>query len=234
MKLLGIICALESELSPVLRNMEVKETVKKAGMTFHSGRIGSTDIVGVICGVGKVNAAVCAEILIEIFGCTHIINVGIAGGLKEDIYPLDFVLSTELIQHDVDATAFGERKGQIPNLDTFSFKADEKIVADLLDISSKSGIRMHQGIIVSGDQFIADAEKCRRLISDFDASACEMEGAAVAQVCYLNRIPFAVLRSISDNANNNAHMDYSDFKHAASEITWNILKSFIEKFGKNK
>lgn len=230
MSLLGIICAMDSELAPILRNMEIQTTTKKAGMTFTKGTLHGQRIVAVVSGIGKVNAAVCTEILIEVFGCTHILNVGVAGGLKEDIYPLDVVAGIDLIQHDVDATAFGERLGQIPNLDTLAFPADEAMLALIDDAAQQNGVGLRKGRIVSGDQFIADIGKSLNLVKDFDALACEMEGAAIAQVCYLNQTPFIVLRSISDNANNGATMDYEDFKVSASETIWKVLDRFIQLF----
>ena len=230
MKLLGIICALKSEQAPILRNMEFIEEISKAGMAFTRGKVNGQEIVTVVCGVGKVNAAVCTEIMIEVLGCTHIVNLGVAGGLAEDVYPLDIVAATDLVQHDVEVTAFGEKLGQIPNLDTFSFEADSHLLSILDRAALKNDISLHKGRIVSGDQFIANQEKVRFLIKEFEAVAVEMEGASIAHVCYLNEIPFLVIRSISDNANNGAGMDFEEFKVSASEITWNLINTFIELY----
>ncbi|SFO07236.1 5'-methylthioadenosine/adenosylhomocysteine nucleosidase [Proteiniclasticum ruminis] len=221
---IGIICAMEEELAPLKKIMSIKETRTKARMEFIEGTLEEKDVVMVISGIGKVNAAVCAQILADDYQVTHLINVGVAGGVKENIQPMDVVVAKALLQHDMDVTAFGLKRGEIPRFESSLFKSDEKLTALALEGSRKNeDYTTHEGIIVSGDQFISSKEKIEDLLETFDAAACEMEGAAIAQAADLNHIPFTVIRAISDNANTGASMDYEKFKDLAVENTVSIL-----------
>lgn len=221
---IGIICAMEEELAPLKKIMSIKETRSKARMEFIEGTLEEKDVVMVISGIGKVNAAVCAQILADDYHVTHLINVGVAGGVKENIQPMDVVVATALLQHDMDVTAFGLKRGEIPRFESSLFKTDDKLTRLALEGSRKNeGYTTHEGIIVSGDQFISSKEKIEDLLETFDAAACEMEGAAIAQAADLNHIPFSVIRAISDNANTGASMDYEKFKDLAVENTVSIL-----------
>ncbi len=228
--MIGIIGAMSEELEILLKDMELDKKETKASMDFHSGKLWSKEVVAVVCGIGKVNAAVCTQILISEYKVDKIINVGVAGGIGKDIYPGDVVIADSLVQHDMDTSVFGDRIGQIPRLDTFDFKCDHELVE-----ISKSGceeikdIKSFVGRIVTGDQFVADLEKIQWLSKEFEAFACEMEGGSIAHVCYLNHIPFVVIRSISDNANNGAHMDFEKFTPIAVKNSTSILKKIIEK-----
>lgn len=228
--ILGIVSAMQEELDLLLKDMTINEETKKANMTFYKGTLDNKDIIAVVCGIGKVNAAVCSQILISEFNVTSIINVGVAGGIGKDIYPGDVVVGTNLVQHDMDTTVFGDPHGQIPRLDTFDFKCDEALVKASLEACEEiKEINTFSGRIISGDQFISSVEKIQWFEKEFNAMACEMEGASIAQVCYLNNIPFVVIRSISDNANNGAHMDYEKFIPIAVRNSTIILKSMLEK-----
>ena len=221
---IGIICAMEEELAPLKRIMSIKESRTKARMEFIEGTLEEKDVVMVISGIGKVNAAVCAQILADDYHVTHLINVGVAGGVKENIQPMDVVVAKALLQHDMDVTAFGLKRGEIPRFESSLFQSDEKLTALALEGSRKNeDYTTHEGIIVSGDQFISSKEKIEDLLETFDAAACEMEGAAIAQAADLNHIPFTVIRAISDNANTGASMDYEKFKNLAVENTVSIL-----------
>ncbi len=227
---LGIIVAMEEELEVILESMKKDKTEVRANMEFHIGKISGKNVIAVICGIGKVNSAVCAQILISEYNVKSVINLGIAGGIGKDVVPGDIVIGDSLVQHDMDATAFGDPVGQIPRLDTFDFKADSNLV-DLAKEACKS-IEDHNfyvGVIATGDQFVADLDKIKWLSDKFNALACEMEGASIAQACYLNNIPFVVIRSISDNANTGAHMDFEKFKYLAVENGSQILKEMISK-----
>lgn len=225
---LGIIVAMEEELEVILKIMKKDKTEVRANMKFHSGEISDKKVVAVICGIGKVNSAVCTQILISEYDVKNVVNVGIAGGIGKDIVPGDIVIGDSLIQHDVDATAFGDVIGQIPRMDTFDFKADDNLVKLAKKATQKAtGHKSYVGRIATGDQFVADLDKIKWLSEEFGALACEMEGASIAQTCYLNNIPFVVIRSISDNANTGAHMDFEKFKYLAVENSSNILKEMI-------
>ncbi len=226
---IGIIGAMDEEVEILLKEIEVDRKEIKANMEFNCGRLWGQRVVVVRSGIGKVNAAVCAQILVDDFKVEAIINVGIAGGIGEDINPGDVVIAENLVQHDIDTSAFGDRIGQIPRLDTFDFKCSNDLVVKAKTACSylKNG-KSFVGRIVTGDQFIADVEKIRWLSSEFSAIACEMEGGSIAQVCHLNKVPFVVIRSISDNANTGAHMDYEKFKYVAVENSVVILRNMLK------
>ncbi|ASW44320.1 5'-methylthioadenosine/adenosylhomocysteine nucleosidase [Clostridium isatidis] len=225
----GIISAMTEELELLLKEMNIEEKTTKANMTFYKGTLGDKNIIAVVCGIGKVNAAICSQILISEYKVSSIINVGVAGGIGKDIYPGDVVIGTDLVEHDMDTSAFGDPVGQIPRLDTFSFKCDENLVKAALNAANEiKEINSFTGRIVSGDQFIANIDKIKWLSETFDAISCEMEGASIAHVCYLNNIPCVVIRSISDNANNGAHMDYEKFMPIAIRNSTTILKNMLK------
>ncbi|NFH91359.1 5'-methylthioadenosine/adenosylhomocysteine nucleosidase [Clostridium botulinum] len=227
---IGIIAAMAEELEILLKDLNLEEKKEKANMVFHKGTINNKNVVAVVCGIGKVNSAVCTQILISEYNVDKVVNVGVAGGIGKDIYPGDIVVAENLVQHDMDTSAFGDKIGQIPRLDTFDFKCDKDMVAATKKSCEEiSELNSFTGRIVSGDQFVANLEKIQWLEKEFGAISCEMEGASIAQVCYLNSIPFVVIRSISDNANNGAHMDYEKFTPIAVKNSTNILKNMLEK-----
>ena len=156
---LGIISAMTEELELLLKDMDIKEETKKANMTFYKGTLENKDIIAVVCGIGKVNAAVCSQILISEFNVDSIINVGVAGGIGKDIYPGDVVVGTNLVQHDMDTTVFGDPHGQIPRLGTFDFKCDEALVNAALESCEEiKEVNTFSGRIISGDQFISSVD----------------------------------------------------------------------------
>lgn len=227
--MIGIIAAMSEELEILLKDIKLEDKKVNANMTFNKGTLHGKEIVAVVCGIGKVNAAVCTQILISEYKADRIINVGVAGGIGKDIYPGDIVIAENLVQHDMDTSAFGDKIGQIPRLDTFDFKCDKEMI-DIAKKACKSigTLKYFSGRIASGDQFVADIEKIKWLDKEFGAISCEMEGASIAQVCYLSNIPFVVIRSISDNANNGAHMDYEKFTPIAVKNSTKILKRMLE------
>lgn len=226
---IGIIAAMAEELEILLKDLTLEAKIERANMTFHKGQLYGNDVVAVVCGIGKVNSAICTQILISEYKVDKVINVGVAGGIGKEIYPGDIVIAENLVQHDMDTTAFGDKMGQIPRLDTFDFKCDPEMISLAKKACDEiSELNSFTGRIVSGDQFIADIEKIQWLDKEFGAISCEMEGASIAQVCYLNSIPFVVIRSISDNANNGAHMDYEKFIPVAVKNSTRILKQMLD------
>lgn len=228
---IGIIGAMEVEVDTLKKNMTVKNTVKKASMEFFEGTIGNTEVVVVRSGICKVNAGICVQILVDTFGVTHVINTGAAGSLDAKINIGDIVLSTDACFHDVDATVFGYKKGEIPQLGTLSFTADatlrEKAKAAIKVAAPDLGV--FEGRICSGDQFICDKAVKDAIIKDFDGICCEMEGAGIAQACFLNNVPFLIIRAISDKADGSEIMDYPEFEAKAAKdcaaATMELLKS---------
>ena len=221
---------MSEELELLGKDMNIQNEIKKAKMTFYKGNLDNKEIIAVVCGIGKVNAAVCAQILISEFNVDSIINVGVAGGIGKNIYPGDLVVGTNLVHHDMDTTVFGDAHGQVPRMDVFDFKCDDKLVSAATAACDEiKEINTFQGRIISGDQFISSVDKIQWFEKEFDALACEMEGASIAHVCYLNNTPCVVIRSISDNANNGAHMDYEKFVPIAVRNSTIILKSMLQK-----
>ena len=228
--MIGIIGAMDEELAILLELMEIERDIVKADMHFKIGTLDNKNIVVVRCGIGKVNAAICTQILIDDFKVDKVINVGIAGGIGKDVCPGDVVIGTSLVQHDVDATNFGYELGQVPRLDTLEFKCDD----NLIELAKKAceGHLDHKcftGKIATGDQFIASVDKVRWIKETFGAIACEMEGGSIAHVCYLNNVPFVVIRSISDIPNNQNVMTYDKFLERSSKIVSLFLKEMIDK-----
>lgn len=231
MKTIGIIGAMEVEVAILKEKMEDVRIIKKASMDFYEGTLAGKKAVVVRSGIGKVNAGICAQILADVFSVDAIINTGIAGSLNKDINIGDIVLSTDVVQHDMDATGFGYRKGQIPQMPVFFFEADEKLRKLAKEVCQEvnSEIQVFEGRIASGDQFVCDQDVKDRIVSEFSAYATEMEGAAIGQAAYLNEIPFLVVRAISDKADGSAQMDYSEFEKAAVEHSVKLTLNMLAK-----
>ena len=229
MKTIGIIGAMEVEVAILKEKMEDVRIIKKASMDFYEGILAGKKVVVVRSGIGKVNAGICAQILADVFSVDAIINTGLAGSLNKNINIGDIVLSTDVVQHDMDATGFGYRKGQIPQMPVFFFNADDNLRRLAAEVCKEVNpdIQVFEGRIASGDQFVCDQDVKNRIVSEFSAYATEMEGAAIGQAAYLNEIPFLVVRAISDKADGSAQMDYSEFEKAAVDhsvrLTLNML-----------
>ena len=229
MKTIGIIGAMEVEVAILKEKMEDVRIIKKASMDFYEGILAGKKVVVVRSGIGKVNAGICAQILADVFSVDAIINTGIAGSLNKNINIGDIVLSTDVVQHDMDATGFGYRKGQIPQMPVFFFNADDNLRRLAAEVCKEVNpdIQVFEGRIASGDQFVCNQDVKNRIVSEFSAYATEMEGAAIGQAAYLNEIPFLVVRAISDKADGSAQMDYGEFEKAAVDhsvrLTLNML-----------
>ena len=230
--MLGIIGAMDEEVAKIKEEMTQVQVTRTAGMDFYVGKLCGQDAVVVRSGIGKVNAGMCTQILADRFQADAVINTGIAGSLKNEINIGDIVLSTDALQHDMDARAFGYEPGQIPRVDTLSFKADEKMLSLAKECCEKVNpeIGVFTGRVVSGDQFISDKEKKKWLTDTFAGYCTEMEGAAIAQVCYFNHIPFLIVRAISDKADDSASMDYPTFEAQAIRHSVNLMAEMIRCF----
>lgn len=223
--MLGIIGAMDEEVAKIKEVMTDVTVQTIAGMDFYQGKLSGKEAVVVRSGIGKVNAGICSQILADRFAITAIVNTGIAGSLRNEINIGDIVLSTDAVQHDMDASGFGYKIGQIPRVDTFAFKADIGLQALAMECNKRVNpdIQAFTGRVVSGDQFISNKEKKQWLVENFDASCTEMEGAAIAQAAYLNHIPYLVIRAISDKADDSASMDYPAFEAQAIKHSVNLL-----------
>lgn len=228
---IGIIGAMEEEVSILKETMEIQETVEYAGMTFCKGKLCERDVVIVRSGIGKVNAAICAQVLVDKFQVKVLLNTGIAGSLDAAIDIGDMVISTDLVEHDMDASIFGDPVGQIPRMDTFSFPADPVLVekAKEANMQANPDIQTFTGRIVSGDQFVSSSEVKERLVTNFQAKCTEMEGAAIAHAAYLNKISCVIIRAISDKADNSATMDYPTFEKKAIEHSVRLVQNLLPR-----
>lgn len=196
----GIIGAMDVEVNLLKESMHITRETTIAGMIFCEGKLGSTDAVTAKCGMGKVNSGICAQILIDIFGVTHIISTGVAGALNESLNIGDIVVSSDAVQHDFDVTHIGFMAGEIPYTGKIAFETDKALRAKAVEAvhAVAPGVKVIEGRICSGDQFHSKQEVFDRIISAFKADCIEMETGAIAQVCYLNNIPFVSVRAISD------------------------------------
>ncbi len=226
---IGIIGAMDEEVNQLKEKMEKVQVKRKAAMDFYSGKLESKDVVIVRSGIGKVNAAVCTQILVDEYKIDAVINTGIAGSLKPEINIGDMVISTDALQHDVDVTGFGYEYGVIPRMETSIFKSDEALAKKAQNICSQvnSDISVFLGRIVSGDQFIDGKEKKNWIAGQFAGYCTEMEGGAIAQTAYLNKVPFLIIRAISDKADDSAHMDYGKFEAEAIAHTVKFITALI-------
>lgn len=227
---IGIIGAMDEEVANLKELIENVEILSIAGMDFYKGKIFGNNVVIVRSGIGKVNAAICTQILIDKFNASAIINTGIAGSLNNDINIGDIVLSNDALQHDMDATAFGYGLSVIPRMETSVFEGDKELIKLAKEACEKNveGIKVYTGRIVSGDQFVSDKEKKKWLVDKFNGDCTEMEGAAIAHTAHLNNVPFLIIRAISDKADDSANMDYPEFEAMAIKNSVIILKEMIK------
>lgn len=233
-KTIGIIGAMDEEVEILKSLLDIKETVTEAGMTFYKGILHNKEVVLARSGIGKVNAAVCAQLMITLFKIDYLINSGVAGTLHPDINQGDLVISTDAVQHDVDTTVFGDPLGEIPRLGVTFFKADPTLIA-LAEQAAKNlsfdGVSLFRGRIASGDQFVAGGELKERIQSHFAPSAVEMEGASIAHVAYLNQVPYVIIRAISDKADGSADMSYEEFLPLAAKHASALLVEMVKCIG---
>lgn len=231
MKKIGIIGAMELEVEALKEQMDVKNIVEKASMKFYEGTLRGKDVVIVQCGIGKVNAGICVQILADLFQVDAVINTGVAGSLRAEINIGDIVVSTDACEHDMDVTALGYKKGIIPQMKESFFKADRQLVEAAIEVCREVNpdINVYEGRVLSGDQFISGEEIKNKLIDLFDGSCTEMEGAAIAHAAFLNEIPYVVIRAISDKADGSAHMDYPEFERAAAAHSAKLVENLVKR-----
>jgi len=229
--MIGIIGALSIEVEGLLGIMKTDDIKTTGGMVFYTGEIAGKQAVVARCGVGKVNAAMCAQAMIVNFPVTAVINLGAAGAIDDVLNIGDVVVATDLVHHDVNGGSFGYDPGHVPGMDSLPFPVDERIAKSAIAAYSAvfaDGARVHHGRIATGDQFIEDIDVKKFILDEFGALCVEMEGAAIAQVCYLNKIPFAAIRAISDKADGSAQATFEEFIAQAAQ---NSAKVVVEMMG---
>ena len=227
---LGIIGAMDLEVDALKEKLTDVTVTTRASMDFYEGKLGGTQAVVVRCGIGKVNAALCVQILCDLFAVTHIINTGVAGSLNAKLNIGDILISTDAIHHDLDITIFGYAPGQVPGRETREFTADPMLADLALQLCGQVNpdICAMKGRVVSGDQFISDGNIKDRLISEFGADCTEMEGASIAHGATLNGIPFVIIRAISDKADGSAEMDYPTFERQAAQHSARLVEAICQ------
>lgn len=229
--MIGIIGAMEEEVAALKEAMDIEEIKEIASMTFCKGVLCGKDVIVVRSGVGKVNAAICAQILAGNFHVDTLINTGIAGSLDARIDIGDMVISADAVHHDMDASAFGDPVGQVPRMDTFTFPADEKLAALAKEVNEEVNpeIKTFIGRVATGDQFVASQEVKDRIVNNFQALCTEMEGVGIAHAAYLNKIPYVIIRAISDKADNSAEMDYPTFEKQAIAHSVKLVTNLLPR-----
>ena len=229
MEKLGIIGAMQEEVETLLSAMEDKTEKKHAGSTFYEGTLAEFPVVVVQCGIGKVNAALCVQILCDCYGVTHVVNTGIAGSLTAQLDIGDLVISRDAMYHDVDCHAFDYPVGKVPGMPV-AYEADERLLAYAFaaaELINPGHTRV--GRVASGDQFVCEKALKEHIISVTQALCTEMEGAAIAHAAYRNEIPFVIIRAISDKADDSAEMDYPTFEKIAAHRCAAVIMELVKQ-----
>ena len=243
--MIGIIAAMNVEMESLRSFMTDTTTETISGITFVSGTLEGKQVVTAVCGIGKVFAAMCAQTMILRYQPECIVNTGVAGTLSDKLTIGSIAVSSAVVQHDMDTSAIGDPVGLISGINKVQLPADPDLCGQLSACATVLGIRTETGVIASGDQFISSSERKDAIVKTFGATArsdkaaytppgcpcaiaCEMEGAAIGQVCYVNRVPFCVLRAISDSADGSSHMDYPTFVGMAAEQSVKLLRTFLK------
>ena len=229
---LGIIGAMREEVETLVEKLSEVRQQSHAWSTYYEGKLEGLDVVVVQCGVGKVNAAMCAQILCSVYGVTHLVNTGIAGSLNAQLDIGDLVVSRDAMYHDFDCNAFGYPAGKVPGMDVIAFPADEKLMEQAFAAAEAVNPGHTKiGRVASGDQFVASKALKEKIITVTQALCTEMEGAAIAQTAYRNGIPYVILRAISDKADDSADMDYPTFEriaaHRCAAVVMNLAKNLV-------
>ena len=223
---IGIIGAMNEEVVELKAVMSDIKSENIGNLEFFDGKLLGKDVILVEGGIGKVNAAICATLMINHFKVDKVLFTGVAGGVNPDI-----VIGNDLIEHDFDSTAFGYELGQIPRMDTYIFKADQQLIDIACDVAEKEfgKSKVCVGRIVSGDEFVASVERIKWLRDTFKADCTEMEGAAVAHVCHVFNMPFLIIRAISDKANHDAKVDFPEFVKLAAKNSKTIIEGILNR-----
>lgn len=227
-RMIGMIGAMQVEVEDLLSHMQNPCKQTHVGTTFYSGQISGVDCVVAQSGVGKVAAAVCAAAMIECYHPQAVLCEGVAGGIGKDVHIGDLVVATKLVQYDMDTTPLGDPLGYLSDLKTVYLEAPAGLRETIVSCAREfySG-HVFEGIIATGDQFVADNQKFHEIAGKFGASACEMEGGAIAQACCMAGVEFAVLRTISDNGDDDASVDFPTFAADAAHKNTALLRTLL-------
>lgn len=227
---IAVIGAMEPEVLGLISEMSERTIEYVSGIEINLGKIYNKTVAVARCGIGKVFAALCAEVLILKYSPSLLINTGVGGGLAGDLKTGDIIVASDLCQHDMDTSAIGDPAGLVSGINKIYFEADKRAQKILLDAADELGLTARAGRVATGDKFIASREEKSRITSLFDADACEMEGCAIAQAAFVNQTPFAVVRAISDSADGEATMDYPTFMPIAARNSQNLTLALIKEW----
>ncbi|MCL2386763.1 MAG: 5'-methylthioadenosine/adenosylhomocysteine nucleosidase [Defluviitaleaceae bacterium] len=225
--MIGIIGAMDIEVTAFIRAMSDTSTKIYSGITYVKGRFSGVDVVVAKCGMGKVNSAICAQTMILMYSPTVVINIGVAGSISPTVKVGDIVIGKEAVQHDLDLSPIGLKRGFIQEMNTIFIPCTPDITIGLKGAAENIDCTCHTGVIATGDQFISCKKTKNEIFENFNALACEMEGASIAQVCALNKIPFGIVRTISDNADGDSASDFTKFLHEAAQKSIQLITAFI-------
>ncbi len=228
--IIGIIAAMDSEIAAIKESMTDKTVETVSGIEFVKGNLCGKNAVVAKCGIGKVFAAICAQTMILKYSPSLVINTGVGGTLTDKLNIGDIAIASDVVQHDMDTSPLGDPVGLISGINVVHFPADSRAIELIGKAADSLSVNNVKGTIASGDQFIASKEKKAYIVEKFGAIACEMEGAAIGHVCYVNDTPFAVIRAISDSADDSSHMDYGEFLKIAAERSFKVVTEFVESY----
>lgn len=233
---IGIIGAMQIEVEAICAAMEHTVTETVGNMTFVCGDLRGKRVVCAKCGIGKVFAAMCAQTMILKYAPACIINSGVAGTLSESLSIGQIALAEQVVQHDMDTSPIGDPVGLISGINIIYIPADPAVTTALAAAVAAEDVPYMRGTVASGDQFICHAAHKERIRATFETEdkpviACEMEGAAIGQVCYVNGVPYGILRAISDGGDEQAFEDYPTFLAAAAETATKVMLRFVENWG---
>lgn len=226
--MIGIIGAMTVEMDKIKGMIENKKEETISGITFVQGTIFGKEVVAAVCGIGKVFAGICTQTMILTYHPTAIINVGVAGTLTTELGITDIAIADNMVQHDMDTSPIGDPVGLISGINIIQIPCSQSLVEKIQTCVEELGIHCKVGTIASGDQFVVDKDRKETIVNQFDAIACEMEGAAIGQVCYVNGVEYAVIRAISDSADDSASMDYPTFTVKAAENSSKVMQRLIQ------
>lgn len=226
----GIVGAMDIEVESLVSKLADKTSETVSGITFYKGFLEGKSAVIAKCGIGKVFAAICAETMIVRYSPKLLINTGVGGALAEDLSTGDIIIASRLCQHDMDTSAIGDPVGLVSGINKIYFDADERGCNILLEAAKRLNLKARLGTIATGDKFIASKEDKERIFSTFSADACEMEGGSIAQVAFVNQIPFVVVRAISDSADGEATMDYPTFLPIAARNSSGMTLALVREY----
>lgn len=231
MKIIGIIGAMEEEIECLKACMEIVTTKNIVGLTFYIGRYDGKNIVLVRSGIGKVNAAICTQAMIDHFGVDYVLVLGVAGALSEKLKIGDVLISVDAVQHDMDTSSLGDPVGTIPRMAESYFKADPELIRLAQEAAAEiaQDYSVITGRVASGDQFISTSEAKAKIRRDVQGDCAEMEGAAIAHACWLNRIPFLIIRAISDGAGEDAGMSFERFCVVVAKRSSELVEGLLQR-----